>query len=493
MALNQDIRWVPEHIKDGQFGKWLENARDWSITRNRFWGSPVPGVEVRRRAPPARRRLRLLRGDRARLRHAAARQGRQPRPAPPVRRRADAAQPRRPDREVDDAPRHRRPRRVVRLRLDVVRAGALPVREQGLVRQPLPRRLHRRVHRPDPRLVLHDARPGGRDLRPAGVLDVPQPRHRARQRRPEDVEVAAQLPRRARGLRPRRRRRDALVPHVEPDPARRQPRRHRAGHPRLGASGADPAVEQLVLLQPVRQRGQGRRGLRRHVAHRQRTPDGPLHPGQAARLRRRDDRPARQLRGGGGVRLDAQLPRRADQLVHPTLPRALLGRGRRRVRHPPHGARGRLPRHRAADAADHRGGLARPHRRALGPPDRLAVRRRPARRRVAGRVDGHRPRRLLGRLGAAQGRQPPQPPPAGAPDRRHRRRPRRLRAAGRRRAEPQGRPGPRGRRARGGRRTASRSGSRSTPARPVRASARTSSWRSRARSPATGRSPTTGP
>ncbi|NYE35308.1 isoleucyl-tRNA synthetase [Nocardioides cavernae] len=42
LALNQEIRWVPEHIKDGQFGKWLENARDWSITRNRFWGSPVP-------------------------------------------------------------------------------------------------------------------------------------------------------------------------------------------------------------------------------------------------------------------------------------------------------------------------------------------------------------------------------------------------------------------------------------------------------------------
>ena len=42
VELNQEITWVPEHVKDGQFGKWLENARDWSITRNRFWGSPVP-------------------------------------------------------------------------------------------------------------------------------------------------------------------------------------------------------------------------------------------------------------------------------------------------------------------------------------------------------------------------------------------------------------------------------------------------------------------
>ena len=338
-------------------GDWLRGNVDWALSRERYWGTPLPvwRCTSNSRAHARHRVARRARGalGRAPGGPASALRGRGRLPVPALRRAHGA--------------RARGHRRVVRLGLDALRAVPRAVREPGALRGAQLRELRVRGARPDARVVLLAAGHQRAALRSLALRDGRLPRPHPRRRGAEDVEVEGQHRRALGGHRSLRRRCRALVLLHRQEPVGRlplQPRDDRRVDPALPA----PAVEHLRLPLDLRARARGRGDRPRPldpVAPERHGRDGHRAPG---RVRHDDGRPGHR-----------RVRRRPLQLVRARVAAALLGGRRRRLRHARDGAAHRLQAGRPVHALHRRRALRQPRRHgALGPSHRLARARRAA-------------------------------------------------------------------------------------------------------------------
>ena len=337
-------------------------------------GLADPGVEVRRPAVPAGRRVRLARRARARLRRARSTDLHRP-----DGRRADPAQPGRPDRAVRSCAGCRR------CSTAGSSPGSMPFAQ---VHYPFENADWFEHHYPGDFIVeyigqtrgwfytmhvlataLFD-RPAFRNCVSHGILLGDDGRKMSKSLRnyPDVYRVFDDV----------RLRRDALDPDVVAGAARRRHAGHRGGDPRRGPAGAAAAVERLVLLLALRQR---RRLRRRRPAHRlaRTCSTGTCWPRPASWSPTCSAQMDAYDISGACATVRSYLDALTNWYVRRSRDRFWAG-DRGRVRHAATPCWRRSCRvRRAARAADRGGDLARPDRRAVGAPDRLAGRRRSSR------------------------------------------------------------------------------------------------------------------